>query len=184
MGGDAWGQGHAVVLTTADGGGSWSHAQVGIWGELRDVAFTSALEGCAVGADYGPDGDILSGVIVRTVDGGATWIKAAATPTALHAIAFVDPLHGWAGGGGGALWRTSDGGATWTEAVPVTATDVYCLSAADAAHLWLGGGGGAILFTAGGAEDDPVVPPAALPTAGSPDPGPAALRSGDRGLSD
>jgi photosystem II stability/assembly factor-like uncharacterized protein len=170
VGGDAWGQGHAVVLSTADGGQSWSAVQVpDMWGELQDVAFSAALDGCAVGSDYGPDGDFLSGVILRTVDGGASWTKVAAVPTALQTVVFLDPLHGWAGGGGGALWRTEDGGFTWREALPVTATDVYGLTAADAAHLWLAGGGGAILFTDGGAQEDPVVPPpVVLPKAGNP----------------
>jgi hypothetical protein len=170
VGGDAWGQGRAVVLTTSDGGLSWRVVQVDVWGELRDVAFSRDLEGCAVGADYGPDGDRLSGAIVRTTDGGATWIQVAATPTALQAVVFVDALHGLAGGGGGALWRTSDGGLTWREVTPVTATDVYCLAAADFTHLWLGGGGGAILFPAGAAQDEPAPPVVALSAAGGPSP--------------
>jgi photosystem II stability/assembly factor-like uncharacterized protein len=174
VGGDAWGQGRAVVLTTVDAGRSWRAAHVNVWGELRDVAFSGALEGCAVGADFGPDGDRLSGVIVRTLDGGATWTQVAATPAALQAVVFVDALHGWAGGGDGALWRTSDGGLTWTESTPVTATDVYCLATADPTHLWLGGGGGAILFTAGAAQDEPA-PVTALPATSGPTP--ARLRA-------
>ena len=78
VGGDASGQGRAVVLLIANVGRSWRTAQVDVWGELRDVAFSGALEGCAVGADDGADGDQLTGAIVRTADGGATWTQVAA----------------------------------------------------------------------------------------------------------
>ena len=162
VGGDPWGQGRGVVASTSNGGASWLVAEVDVWGELRDVVFTSPLDGCAVGGDYGPDGDWLTGVVLRTWDGGADWARVAVCPEALQAIAFIDAAHGWAAGAQGALLRTIDGGATWQPVVPVTATGAYALASGGPDRLWLAGGGGAILFTAEGAWVDPL-PPQPLP---------------------
>jgi len=164
VGGDPWGQGRGVVASTSNGGASWLVAEVDVWGELRDVVFTSPFDGCAVGGDYGPDGDWLTGVVLRTWDGGASWARVAVYPEALQAVAFVDALHGWAAGGRGALLRTVDGGTTWQPVVPVTATGTYALASGGPDRLWLAGGGGTIIFTAEGAWVDPLPAPA-LPKA-------------------
>jgi photosystem II stability/assembly factor-like uncharacterized protein len=169
VGGDPWGQGHGVVASTSNGGTTWRVAEVDVWGELRDVAFSSPLEGCAVGGDYGPDGDWLTGVVLRTTDGGASWWRTAVCSEALQALTFVDALHGWAAGVRGALLRTVDGGASWQSVLPVTATSVYALASGGPDRLWLAGGGGTILFTAEGASTDPVSgqAPTRLPQPGS-----------------
>ena len=130
-----------------------------VWGELRDVAFSSPLEGCAVGGDYGPDGDWLTGVVLRTQDGGANWARVAVCPEALEAVAFVDALHGWAAGARGTLLRTIDGGTSWQPVLPVTATGAYALASGGPDRLWLAGGGGTILFSAEGAWVDPAPAP-------------------------
>jgi photosystem II stability/assembly factor-like uncharacterized protein len=135
---------------------TWRVAELNVWGELRDVAFTSPLEGCAVGGDYGPDGDWLTGVVLRTTDGGATWAHVAVCSEELHAVTFVDATHGWAAGARGMLLRTVDGGAGWQLALPVTAAGAYALASGGPDRLWLAGGGGTILFTAEGALTDPV----------------------------
>lgn len=57
-----------------------------------------------------------SGQIYHTDDGGATWVQQFQTSKYLRSIAFVDPLHGWAGAldGPPRLYGTSDGGANWS----------------------------------------------------------------------
>jgi photosystem II stability/assembly factor-like uncharacterized protein len=151
VGGDLSGQGHGTVASTSDGGTTWRVAETDVW-----VAFSSPLEGCAVGGDYGPDGDWLTGVVLRTADAGATWRRVAVSPEALQAVTFVDAAHGWAAGARGTLLRTVDGGASWQSAAPLTAASVYALAAGGPERLWLGGGGGTILFTAEGALTDTV----------------------------
>lgn len=55
-----------------------------------------------------------AGVVWRSVNGGATWVKhAPATAANLNGIAFTDIAHGVVVGAGGAIFYTSDGATTW-----------------------------------------------------------------------
>ena len=51
-------------LSTNDGGRNWAFRELGVGGDLHDLAFPTAAAGWAVG-DHGN--------IIRTTDGGATW---------------------------------------------------------------------------------------------------------------
>jgi photosystem II stability/assembly factor-like uncharacterized protein len=104
------------------------------------AATSSAPQGAAVPAGFEPRsatfvsssrGWVLGGVpcaagrcpaIVRTDDGGATWVATGAPPTKLtergglvgdgiSILRFADASHGWAFGP--ELWTTHDGGASW-----------------------------------------------------------------------
>ena len=66
------------------------------------------------GEDWGVDGDVASGVVLATRDGGATWQEQPTLLTeVLRAVSFADELHGWAVGDVGAVTATTDGGETW-----------------------------------------------------------------------
>lgn len=72
---------------------------------LEDAHFFSADTGIGVG---------WNGVIVKTVDGGTTWVdKPSGTAAYLFALSFVDDKYGVAVGDGVVL-RTMDGGDTWS----------------------------------------------------------------------
>jgi photosystem II stability/assembly factor-like uncharacterized protein len=59
----------------------------------------------------------LSGTILGTTDGGATWTsQRAASGRGLSDVAFADADHGIAVGLGGTILLTNDGGATWQDA--------------------------------------------------------------------
>ncbi len=84
------------------------------------VTFVSPTEGWALGT--APCSNPVCTSVVRTTDGGTTWVGIPAPVAPLTSgtaaggdgvgrIVFADPADGWAYGPG--LWSTHDGGATW-----------------------------------------------------------------------
>ena len=75
-------------------------------GPLSGVYFTDANNGTAVG----------NGKIIRTTDGGSSWITQStqSTPDFGHgAVYFTDANTGWVVGYPGIILKTTDGGNTW-----------------------------------------------------------------------
>lgn len=111
--------GPGTVVATADGGASWSTFTEPRFGNLRAVTAIDATHGQAVGWS-GPATEGIPFVTVATADGGRTWEPRAGdfgddvSSLNFNAVAFVDPLRGYAVGDEGRIVATSDGGATWT----------------------------------------------------------------------
>lgn len=118
------------------------YATAGSRPDLNDVFFISTTVGWAVG-----DG----GVIVKTTDGGATWVvQTSGVNVELNGIFFSDSTHGWAVGATGTILVTSDGGTTWTpqsSGVVSVLNSVYFTSNTNG---WAVGDGGVILVTTNG----------------------------------
>jgi photosystem II stability/assembly factor-like uncharacterized protein len=94
----------AEILRIFGGGGGWNTASFGGVGELYDVAFADRMNGFAVGS---------GGAMLRTKDGGSTWIVYdAGTTNTIQAIIFTNAVSGWAITGNSVL-HTVDGGETW-----------------------------------------------------------------------
>ena len=96
-----------IILTTEDGGTTWSRQGSGMKTDLAGIALSSdGLTGIAVGR---------GGVILTTEDGGTTWSKRHGEKgQSLQDIALnSDGLTGVAVGGGGVILTTEDGGTTW-----------------------------------------------------------------------
>ena len=58
----------------------------------------------------------LQGTVVRTTDGGNTWVEVsppASTVYVYHGLFFRDALRGWVVGSAGRILTTADGGASW-----------------------------------------------------------------------
>ncbi len=129
----------------------------GVYGaatRLTCVCFVDARHGWA-GGD--------SGVLYRTVDGGAHWLAAryASAATAadgydgftITGFAFADTQVGWATVANdddrtdNFIIGTSDGGASWRRVTPATSTFPYltAISTTDATHAWAVGEKGTIL---------------------------------------
>ena len=133
------------LVSTTDGGVTWQSQTVplncitGGGCELADVEFLDPLHGFAVGpVNFG---GAIQSRILRTVDGGATWIDAGLYDGECRGLGFFDALNGVVVcrvpiiGGGGVFHVTSDGGVTWeTTAFPSSAT-----LGTEALAAWLAG---------------------------------------------
>lgn len=105
--------------------------------DLRGVHAVSADEAWAIGDD---------GVLVHTVDGGATWETTSLPSTSTWTVFFLDAARGWAAGNG--FFHTTDGGATWVKDNDWgTITDIRFL---DAQRGWACGNGGVTYRTTDG----------------------------------
>ena len=113
--------GNDVIMSTFDGGVTWSPQTAGT--ALTSLSFPTTNEGWAVGGG-GPQGGLVYGgprLILHTTDGGLSWQTqydvAGTSGSSFRAVDFVDAQHGWASGstlmGRPCVARTTDGGATW-----------------------------------------------------------------------
>ena len=115
----------AMLMGTKDGGATWSSplgpTDFGIAGtpisHLWAVDFKNALCGWAVG-DVQPIGSSEQhGLVIRTVDGGATWSsQISGRFTRFTHVSMATTKIGWVTGEGGGrrLLKTANGGRTWT----------------------------------------------------------------------
>lgn len=109
---------------------------------LNSLFFVSDSTGWATGA---------AGTLMKTLDGGRTWIpRRAGTLAALHKVSFVDENVGWVSGDLGELLRTQDGGLTWHRASAGRTGEVSRLKAFDAMTAWVSWSGESLLTTDGG----------------------------------
>ena len=112
--------------------------------------------GWVVGASVG-DG---YGVILRTTDGGSTWIRQGGPgeipDVDLERVAAIDAYNAWVVGGGlddGVILRTTDGGQTWQQQdIPEDAqgNELSGIFALDRDTAWAVGSGSVILHTTDG----------------------------------
>jgi photosystem II stability/assembly factor-like uncharacterized protein len=90
------------------------------------------------------------GTLLHTMDGGSTWTVAYADHNlVLTTVEFVDPMHGWIGGGTGSdcfsesqphciatVLSTVDGGRTWQTSTVATTGEVRAMRFFDADNGW------------------------------------------------
>jgi len=96
------------IRKTVDGGETWSLQRASL-GRYSGLAFRTALDGWALGADGG----------LHTTDGGATWTKTSLPELAYPKMSFVNEGVLFVQSGGSSETRlhgTKDGGVTWNEA--------------------------------------------------------------------
>ncbi|RJQ43935.1 MAG: hypothetical protein C4534_07425 [Gaiellales bacterium] len=91
-----------------DNGGGEADVPVPMWQDLlTDITFADANTGIVSG---------WGGRLLRTVDGGATWVQTkTGTEADLNSVAFLDGSVAVAVGAGGKMLRTTDAGMTWKE---------------------------------------------------------------------
>ncbi|MGB1102126.1 MAG: YCF48-related protein [Crocinitomicaceae bacterium] len=99
---------NSAVLITDNGTGTWETVDVPVDVHLRDIYFLNETDGW-IGAD--------AGVILKTKDGGETWVELETTGTvggSINDIYFMDENVGFICGFN-YFQRSVDGGLTWTD---------------------------------------------------------------------
>jgi photosystem II stability/assembly factor-like uncharacterized protein len=133
----AVGQG-GKVLTTANGGTTWTAQTSNVATDLRDVCFVNSETGWAVGTN---------GTIIATTNGGKTWRpqNSGVSNTSINGVAFANASVGYAVGGNGLILRTGDAGNTWNQLPPgdVDFNDVDAVGN----KVWVVGNGGFVLVS-------------------------------------
>jgi len=100
---------------TDDGGNSWTEHTFDSLTNLKNIQFTDALTGYAMGNRIGT----FAPSFLKTTDGGATWQTISSmNSVSLNYFSFVDNTTGFAIGDdwvnfSSIVYRTIDGGATW-----------------------------------------------------------------------
>jgi photosystem II stability/assembly factor-like uncharacterized protein len=132
-------------MRTRNGGTSWSRLlNVPASENLRGLWFSDSAHGWVVG---------VSGTILRTEDGGASWTRRNPTALQLNSVSFSGTLDGWAVGEGGVILGTHDGGDSWYIVQPsVTALSLRGVWRRTATRAWAGGAQGVMPFTAATAD--------------------------------
>jgi photosystem II stability/assembly factor-like uncharacterized protein len=119
--------------------GAWQQQVINADSHLLGVWSTDAQHVWAVGTE---------GAIVRTSDGGATWIEQpSGTTGSLHAIQFTDAQRGFIVGDAGTVLATTDGGATWSPRPAPTTETLFDLSFVSATTGWVVGAGRGVFRT-------------------------------------
>lgn len=108
-----------VIRKTTDGGQTWTAQVSNTTKNLWNVQFIDENVGFAQGiaGGYGPPPPGEYSPVLRTVDGGQTWIADESHEMHFNSIFFVDADTGWASGNG-YLAKTTDGAETWLDILP------------------------------------------------------------------
>lgn len=100
----------------------WTQLNPGIMISFKGVSFINSDTGIVVGAN---------GNIIKTTDGGETWIQKVSTTTQeLRKIQFLNDNVGYVVGNQ-CILKTTDGGETWTNVIPAGTHNCYSLSFLD-----------------------------------------------------
>ncbi|MEO8232564.1 MAG: YCF48-related protein, partial [Ignavibacteriota bacterium] len=103
---------------------------------VNSMQFIAELNGIAVGDE---------GLLLKTQDGGNTWLQETVTTTEdLNFVKFSSQL-GFIGGNNGLLLRTSDSGSNWTQISLGTNKDIMSILIHTQNNIWLVGKDGLIM---------------------------------------
>jgi photosystem II stability/assembly factor-like uncharacterized protein len=154
---EGWAVGKTIIFTK-DGGNTWYEQFEGLKEKytifFKSVFFIDRDHGWVVGDQ---------GVILRTSNGGQTWIRLNADieplnvvgvrlPIDLFSVYFVNQETGWASGKFGTIMNTSNGGATWKKQRSATQQNLYKIFFIGDKNGWAVGSEGTILYTEDGGK--------------------------------
>jgi hypothetical protein len=148
---------YGTVLTTENGGDTWTQRSSGTGEDLFGVFFVDPDTGWVGGRD---------GVLRKTMNGGESWEpQSSGTTGQIRGIEFVTTEVGWAVGGDaysglGFILKTVDGGEHWQSQPTGGAALLMAASFVDELHGWACGNDGVVLRTVdGGASWGSADPP-------------------------
>ena len=129
---------HGTILTTTDGGGSWSGAA-----ERHSSAY---LRPGLRGPGHGDGRSEQTAVVLHTNDGGQSWTKQnSGTREELLSVDFANDKRGWAVGRGGTVIRTDRGGKPWKTEEVGTRHDLHDIHVANGTTAFVAGDLGLLL---------------------------------------
>jgi len=135
-----WGE----VFHTINGGNTWVKQTNPSDNPLHDVFFIDHNIGWAVGLDT---------TIIRTIDGGQTWLGVApytVKGSRYADVYFIDEMKGWVVGTGGVIALTIDGGVNWQHIESGTQESLESVFFIDENNGWIAGDRGTILRSVDG----------------------------------
>jgi hypothetical protein len=156
VGGLNYSDGIAQVISTTDGGTTWSLSSDPVVTKAQSLFSLSCLPGAggtplctAVGfAQQANDAGVYGPIALTSTDGGATWkyVNTFDTTGWMNSVSCADAQHCWAAGAGTAvsLVGTADGWASWSQFTAETTNEEgsvscasanFCVSTADNA-IW------------------------------------------------
>lgn len=116
---------------------AWTAVSCPVTSQLNDVFFVTNQIVIIVGH---------SGVILRSTNGGSTWVKMISGTTGnLYAVNFATATKGWAVGANGVILRTTNAGLTWAIESSNTGNDLYDICFVNDSNGWAVGDQGTIL---------------------------------------
>jgi photosystem II stability/assembly factor-like uncharacterized protein len=134
----------SLVLSTDDGGASWTRQRVPAREELIHLDFDGEKRGWIVGA---------GGVVLGTRNGGETWARQSSkTNATLYHVDFRNERGGWAVGERGTILRTSDGGDNWSIVNAPLRSTLLSVQFVNEDEGWIVGRGGVILRSEDGGQ--------------------------------
>lgn len=151
VGGDDGG----VILSTSDGGQTWTQRYAREAGVLYGVFFLDAETGWAVGDDMAvATGETGVANVLRTTDGGETW-RSSDTNTLrrVEDVYFVDASTGYCVAWASQVFKSTDGGATWQQLehdFPSPSDHFIAVNFTDADTGWVAGGVNKVMATSDG----------------------------------
>jgi photosystem II stability/assembly factor-like uncharacterized protein len=147
--GTAFAIGEGGILLRMQGDrNSWATVLLPVRYLILDGAFTDAANGLLVGG---------GGTVLRTTDGGTTWIESKSSHldlrTKLNAVHFNDSMTGWVAGDEGKIYVTRDGGRVWREQSSSVLANLRDIAFVDSKFGFAVGDSGTIVRTSNGGEN-------------------------------
>jgi len=146
------------IAKTIDGGDTWETIEFASgYPEYQYRAFAAYFATPQIGwlgGEYSRKGEPLRGFVLKTTDGGRTWISQTIPEDfRTYAMGFFGADYGWAGGRTwvGRLFYTANGGESWQEcSVPVGVERVEDIAAVGPTEAWAAVGSNNLLHTTDG----------------------------------